>query len=318
VARLDSRPVTSLSDPAVSITGLITSYGSTRAVDGLSATFPRGAVTAVLGPNGAGKTTTLETCEGFRRADSGTVEVLGLDPRRDAHALRPRVGVMLQAGGVYPAARAVEMVRHVASLYATPLDVAALATRLGLDRIGRTPFRRMSGGEQQRVRLACAIVGRPELVFLDEPTSGLDPQGRADVWELVDQLRSDGVTVVLSTHLMEEAERLSDHVVIVDRGRVVAEGSPVDLTASSGVETLTFRGPLHLDATSLTAALPEGCVVTEGPPGTYRMDGSVDPQVLAAVTAWCAGHGVMPRDLAIGRRTLEDVFLELTGRELAP
>lgn len=303
---------------AVEVVDLVKAYAGRPAVDGLSMSVPAGAVTTVLGPNGAGKTTTLETCEGFRRPDAGHVRVLGLDPIRDAHRLRPRVGVMLQSGGIYSAARAVEMVRHVASLYATPLDVVALSSRLGLDRIGRTPYRRMSGGEQQRVKLACALVGRPELVFLDEPTAGLDPQGRADVWELVDQLRSDGVTVVLSTHLMEEAERLSDHVVVVDGGRVVAAGSPAQLTASAADEVITFRGPLHLDVAGLVGALPEGCVVAEGPPGTYRVDGSVDPQVLATVTAWCAGNGVMPRDLTVGRRTLEDVFLELTGRGLQP
>lgn len=303
-------------DAAVAVDGLVRRYGDRTAVDGLSMTVPVGSVTAVLGPNGAGKTTTLEICEGFRSRDAGSVRVLGRDPGTEHAALTPRVGVMLQSGGVYPTVRAGEMVRHAARLYAAPLDPAGLLDRLGLGHVLRTPFRRLSGGEQQRVRLACALVGRPELVFLDEPTAGLDPQGRAMVWELVDTLRTDGVTVVLSTHLMEEAERLADHVVIVDHGRAVAAGSVADLTRADGRDALSFRGALHMDVSGLLSALPEGCTAVESPPGTYRVEGPVDPQVLSTVTAWCAQHGVMPRDLTVGRRTLEDVFLDLTGREL--
>ena len=162
-------------------------------------------MTALLGPNGAGKTTTVEICEGYRRADAGSVRVLGLDPARDGRRLRPRVGVMLQSGGVYPSVRAGEMLRHVAALHADPLDPADLVERLGLGAVSRTPYRRLSGGQQQRVALALAVVGRPELVFLDEPTAGLDPQARRATWELVGDLRRDGVSVVLTTHYMDEA-----------------------------------------------------------------------------------------------------------------
>jgi ABC-2 type transport system ATP-binding protein len=188
---------------AVEVVDLVKRYGGVTAVDGLTAVVEQGRVTAVLGPNGAGKTTTIEMCEGYRRPDSGTVRVLGLDPRRDARALRPRVGVMLQAGGVYPGVKAVEMLRHVAALHAHPLDVDALVDRLGLGSAGRTAYRRLSGGQQQRLSLAMAVVGRPELVFLDEPTAGLDPQARRATWELVEDLRGDGVTVVLTTHYMD-------------------------------------------------------------------------------------------------------------------
>src|SRR6478752_6161821 len=214
------------SDPAISVAGLVKHYGPTRAVDGLSFEVARGEVFGLLGPNGAGKTTTVETLEGYRDPDAGTVRVLGLDPVRDAPALRPRIGVMLQSGGVYSGARADEMLRHMAKLHAHPLDVDTLIERLGLGSCGRTSYRRLSGGQQQRLALAMAVVGRPELVFLDEPTAGLDPQARRATWDLIRDLRRDGVTVILTTHYMDEAEQLADDVAIIDAGRVIAQGSP--------------------------------------------------------------------------------------------
>lgn len=220
------------SDPVVQVRALVKRYGAKTAVDGLDL-VARPGVTAVLGPNGAGKTTTVETCEGYRRPDSGTVRVLGLDPVREGAALRPRIGVMLQSGGVYSGARAEEMLRHVAKLHAHPLDVDALIERLGLDSCGRTSYRRLSGGQQQRLALAMAVVGRPELVFLDEPTAGLDPQARRATWDLVRDLRADGVSVILTTHHMDEAEELSDDVAIIDGGRVVAQGSPRSCAAAA-------------------------------------------------------------------------------------
>jgi ABC-2 type transport system ATP-binding protein len=303
---------------AVEVVGLVKRYGATTAVDGLSMTVARGSITAVLGPNGAGKTTTVETCEGYRRPDAGQVRVLGLDPWREGRALRPRVGVMLQSGGVYPGVKAAEMLRHVAALHARPLDVGMLVERLGLAGAGHTAYRRLSGGQQQRLSLAMAVVGRPELVFLDEPTAGLDPQARRATWELVAELRRDGVTVVLTTHAMDEAEHLADRVVVVDRGRVVLSGSPRELTAHQAQDSLRFRGPPALDVAGLAAALPPGARVQEDRPGEYVVLAPVDPHLLAAVTAWCAERGVMPDGLAVGRRTLEDVFLELTGREQRP
>ncbi|ABW11517.1 ABC transporter related [Parafrankia sp. EAN1pec] len=288
-----------------------------RAVDGLSLSVSVGSVTAVLGPNGAGKTTTIEICEGFRAADSGEVRVLGLDPIRDGAALRPRVGVMLQAGGMYPGARAGEMLRLIAAHHANPLDAGVLMERLGLAEAAGVPFRRLSGGQQQRLSLAMAVVGRPELVFLDEPTAGLDVQGRRDTWELIEELRLSGVTVVLTTHAMDEAERLSDQVVIVNRGRVVAAGSPAELTRGGAEGQLRFRAPAGLDVERLLLALPDGTTGREGPSGHYLVQGTVDPQLLAAVTAWCASNGVLAEDLRVEQRTLEDVFVELTGSELA-
>ncbi|CAL9407432.1 Daunorubicin_doxorubicin resistance ATP-binding protein DrrA [Streptomyces sp. enrichment culture] len=303
-------------DPAVEIRGLVKRYGPKTAVDGLDLTVRRGEVTAVLGPNGAGKTTTIETCEGYLRPDAGTVRVLGLDPVAEASALRPRIGVMLQSGGVYSGARAVEMLRHMSRLYADPLDVPALVERLGLEGCGRTPYRRLSGGQQQRLSLAMAVVGRPELVFLDEPTAGLDPQARRATWELVRELRADGVGVVLTTHHMDEAEQLADEVAIVDAGRVIAHGSPEQLCRGGAENTLRFTGRPALDVASLLKALPDGTQAAEVLPGVYRVTGDIDPQMLATVTSWCAQHGVMPDGLSVERHTLEDVFLELTGKEL--
>ncbi|MFD1833267.1 ABC transporter ATP-binding protein [Streptomyces desertarenae] len=301
---------------AVEVAGLVKRYGSTTAVDGLDLTVARGTVTAVLGPNGAGKTTTVETCEGYRRPDAGTVRVLGLDPVADARALRPRIGVMLQSGGVYPTVRAAEMLRHVAALHAHPLDTGALLERLGLAGCGRTPYRRLSGGQQQRLALALAVVGRPELVFLDEPTAGLDPQARRATWDLVRELRADGVTVVLTTHFMDEAETLADDVAIVDEGRVIARGSPEELCRGGAENSLSFTGRPGLDLGSLLKALPPGTSAAEPVPGTYRLTGSVDPHLLATVTSWCAQNGVLPDGIAVERHTLEDVFLDLTGKEL--
>jgi ABC-2 type transport system ATP-binding protein len=307
-----------VTDLALEVDGLVKRYrtagGARTAVDGLSLAARRGTVLAVLGPNGAGKTSTVEVCEGFRTADEGSVRVLGLPPRTPA--LRPRVGVMPQAGGTYPGLRCGEALRLVASFAAEPLDPGMLLERLGLVEVERTACRRLSGGQQQRLSLAMAVVGRPELVFLDEPTAGLDPQARRATWELVEALRADGATVVLTTHLMDEAERLADDVVVLDHGRAVAAGTVAELTRHGAAGQLRFRATPGLDLDQLLLALPEGCRAEEGSPGQYLVEGPVDPQLLAAVTAWCAASGVRADDLRVETRTLEDVFLELTGREL--
>jgi ABC-2 type transport system ATP-binding protein len=307
-----------VTDLALEVDGLVKRYrtgGSTRtAVDGLSLTARGGTVLAVLGPNGAGKTTTVEVCEGYRTPDAGTVRVLGLAPRDPA--LRPRVGVMPQTGGTWPGLRCGEALRLVASFAAHPLDPALLLERLGLSDVARMPCRRLSGGQQQRLSLAMAVVGRPELVFLDEPTAGLDPQARRATWGLVEALRSDGVAVVLTTHLMDEAERLADHVVVLDAGRVVAAGTVPELTRHGAAGQLRFRATPGLDLDQLLLALPDGCLAKESPSGQYLVEGPVDPQLLAAVTAWCASNGVRADDLRVETRTLEDVYLDLTGKAL--
>jgi ABC-2 type transport system ATP-binding protein len=304
-------------DPAVVVQRLVKRYRGRAVVDGLSFSAARGQVTAVLGPNGAGKTTTVECCEGLRRPDGGEVRVLGLDPIRDAVTLRPRVGVMLQDGGLPTGARAGDVLGHVAALHARPLPPADLLDLLGLTAHARTTVRRLSGGQRQRLALAAAVIGRPELVFLDEPSAGLDPQARLAVWDVVARLRGDGVGVVLTTHLMDEAERLADQVVIVDGGRVVAAGSPAELTSADD-GTLTFSARPGLDLRGLIAAMPDGVTTAEPSAGHYRVEAptGLDPGMIATVTSWCAEHGIMPEGLSLRRRTLEDVFLELTGRSL--
>lgn len=328
--------------PAVEISGLVKAYGAVRAVDGLTLEADAGRITAVLGPNGAGKTTAIECAEGLRSPDAGTVRVLGLDPVRDGAGLRARVGVMLQDGGLPSGAPALACLRHVAAMYARPRDIGELSERLGLAAFARTPVRRLSGGQRQRLALACAVVGRPEVVFLDEPSAGLDPQGRRAVWDLVAELRAAGVSVVLTTHLMEEAETLAHHVVIVDHGRIIAEGSPADLRAAEGPPGIRFTGPPGL-AAALTRDVA-GVVVEEVDGGTYlarllttgttdatagaagrdgARPGGADPggdsavaARIAALTAWGAANGFLLTGFASGSRTLEDVFLDLTGREL--
>ncbi|GAB3085133.1 ABC transporter ATP-binding protein [Nocardioides zeae] len=305
--------------PAVAVDGLVMRYGDLVAVDHLDLRVEAGTITAVLGPNGAGKTTTLETCEGYRRPQGGTVRVLGLDPVRDRRALLPRIGVMLQAGGAWSGVRAEEMLRHVAALHADPLPVGLLVERLGLAECGRTPFRRLSGGQQQRLGLATALVGRPELLFVDEPTAGMDPAIRRTTWELLEELRADGVTTVLTTHYLEEAERLADHVHVIDRGRLIASGTPYELTRAGGATTVrlvvTKPFPPHAPA-SLQTALGPATEVTTINAQSLLITGPADASTLAKVSAWCEQHGVLPEALTLGQRTLEDVFLQLTGRVL--
>ena len=300
---------------AIEVDGLVRRFGSMTAVDTLSFTVPRGELVALLGPNGAGKTTTLDVCTGFARPDGGSVRVLGLDSWRDSAALRPRVGVMLQAGGSHAAARAGEMLEVIARCSAHPLDPGWLLRTLGLDGVARTPVRRLSGGQVQRLSLAMALVGRPELLFLDEPTAGMDPQARHLVWDLLRAARSDGVSILLTTHLLDEAELLADRVVIIDHGRVVAAGSPAELTGGAHGQ-LRFAAASGLDVELLRMALPDGYAVREITYGRYLVEGDIVPATVATVTSFCARVGVMPGDLQVGRRSLDDVYLELTGREI--
>jgi len=302
-------------DAALVVDGLVRRFGSLRAVDGLSMTLPRGTLMALLGPNGAGKTSTLDVCTGFARPDSGTVRVLGLDPWKQSRSLRPRIGVMLQAGGAHAAARVGEMLSVIARCSARPLDPAWLLDTLGLSDAVRTPVRRLSGGQLQRLSLAMALVGRPELLFLDEPTAGMDPQARHLVWDLLRSVRRDGVSVLLTTHLLDEAELLADRVVIIDHGRVVAEGAPAELIGNAPAQ-LRFTAVAGLDVDLLCSALPHGYSATEVSPGRYLVEGDIAPATVATVTSFCARVGVMPVDVQVGHRTLDEVYLELTGREI--
>ena len=292
------------------------SYGDVVAVDGVSFSARRGQVLALLGPNGAGKTSTVEALEGYRRPASGRVTVLGLDPVSQRSHLTPRIGVMLQRGGVYPSLSATAALRLFAAFYDDPADPDELVRRVGLEEVADTPWRRLSGGEQQRLSLALALVGRPEVAFLDEPTAGVDPGGRLAVRQVVRDLRDRGACVVLATHELEEAERLADEVLILDRGRVVAGGTPAALMAAGVGGQIRFGAPPGLDADGLGAAL--GAVVVEERPGEYRADTDATPAAVARLTAWLAERDLPLADLRAGRQTLEDVFLRLTSESTAP
>jgi ABC-2 type transport system ATP-binding protein len=278
-------------------------------VDGISFTAAAGEVLALLGPNGAGKTTTVETMEGYRRPGSGRVRVLGLDPVSAHRDLVPRIGVMLQQPGVYPMMNAVRAVRLFASYYERPRDGGELIELLGLANVATTPFKRLSGGEQQRLALALALLGRPEVVFLDEPTSGVDPAGRQAVRSVIAAVRDEGTCVVLTSHELDEVERLADQIVIIDEGRVVAAGAPGEIGA--GAEEVRFSAPAGLDVAALAVVL--GATVTETLPGDYLVGAVPTPALLALITAWLAERDLALGSLRAGRERLEDLFLRLVS-----
>lgn len=296
---------------AIELDHLVVDYGGRRAVDGLSFSVEAGQVLALLGPNGAGKTTTVETLEGYRSPTSGTVRVLGLHPASQHRELVRRMGVMLQRGGVYPRIGARQALRLFSAYYPDPLDPDALLERLGLREIQRTPYRRLSGGEQQRLSLALALVGRPDVAFLDEPTAGVDPGGRLVIREVVQELAERGAAVLITTHELEEAERIADQVVIIDSGRLIAAGSPAELTTGGGRDRFSFGAPHGIDVRSLALAL--GAPVEESRPGEYSVRAPATPDLVAALTAWLADRQLPLADLRAGRASLEDVFLRLTG-----
>ena len=296
---------------AIEVHELVVRYGDVLAVDAVSFEAQAGQITAVLGPNGAGKTTTVEVLEGFRRPDAGRVSVVGLDPAADHAALTRRIGVMLQTGGVGPGVRVGEALRHAAALYEDSLDPAGLLERVGLIGKERRTWRQISGGEQRRLALALALVGRPQVAFLDEPASGVDPQGRLAIREVVAGLRADGVTVLLTTHDLDEAEKLADHVVILDHGRVLAAGSPSELMTDAAPAEVRFGAPPGLDVAGLSARI--GATVSEATAGEYLVAAAGTPALVAALTTWLAEHDLPLADLRAGRQRLEDVFLRLTA-----
>ncbi len=299
--------------PVIEVEQLVKRYGATAAVDELSFTVSAGEVFALLGPNGAGKTTTIEILEGLRAPDSGHVRVLGTDPRRGGGPLAARIGVMPQDGALYAGIRAEEALRLFASFYPQPADTDELIDRLGLDAVRRTTYRHLSGGERQRLSLALALVGRPELAFLDEPTAGMDVHARRRTWEILAEAKIRGVTVLLTTHLLEEAEQLADRVAIMHRGRLAAVGSPAELTASAGRD-LRFRTDADIDLGALATAL--GAEVTRERTGTYRVAlAAPTPRLVAALTSWLESREVLVRELSVGSRTLEEAFIALTGGE---
>jgi ABC-2 type transport system ATP-binding protein len=313
--------------PAVQVTGLTVRYGpagTPAAVDGVDLAAASGEVLVVLGPNGAGKTSTVETLEGYRRPVSGEVRVLDLDPLTDHAALSGRVGVMLQRGGVYPMLGPRRVLRLFAGYYPDPVPAEELLDLVDLRAVAATPWRHLSGGEQQRLSLALALVGRPEVAFLDEPTAGVDPEGRIAVRAVVDGLRQKGVCVVLTTHELGEAEKMADRIVILSSGRVVLEGTPHDLTsgAAGGVadttQAVTFGAPPGLDVVALAETVGRGTTASETAAGRYRVEaqGVATPAVTAAVANFLAARGATLTDLMVGKN-LEDVYFEAVGTAAA-
>jgi ABC-2 type transport system ATP-binding protein len=302
------------SPPVVRVAGIRKTYGSTIAVDDVSFDVYAGEIFGLIGPNGAGKTTTMECVEGLRRVDRGAISVLGLDPRRDVYTLQERIGVQLQAAQLQKRIKVREAVSFWASLYRDPVDGDRLIDQLGLSDKRNAWFMTLSGGQKQRLFIALALINDPELVFLDELTTGLDPQARRAIWELVRGIRQRGKTVFLTTHLMEEAERLCDRVAIIDHGRIVDIGAPAALVQRHCPERTVVVATDDAGAGDRFRALANvESVSGQGPELTVRgRGGDLVTQVIDCV----AEHRIRVIDLRTESQTLEDVFLKLTGHAI--
>jgi ABC-2 type transport system ATP-binding protein len=314
-------------DTAVRVTDIRKSYGRREILAGVSFDVRRGELLALLGPNGAGKTTTVEIIEGYRRADGGTVRVLGLDPIHDGPRLRPRIGLMLQEGGIDGRSTPREVLRLYARFYRDPEDPDRLLEAVDLVTAAGTRFRRLSGGEKQRLGLALALVGRPELLVLDEPTAGMDPAAKQATRDRIAALRAAGTTILLTTHELGDVEKLADHVAVLDRGRIVAYGTPAELTGS-GAPRIRFRLSRPIDEAdrvalaAVAAAFGGGSPRTAatGPGASYELVGLVqapDPALVAALASWLAGRGLLLTELRLGSASLEERYLELVGVDVA-
>jgi ABC-2 type transport system ATP-binding protein len=305
---------------AVIVQDLTKRYGDRTVLDGVSLSVAPGELVALLGPNGAGKTTTVEIIEGYRRADGGTVRVLGHDPVRGGRVLRARVGLMLQGGGIDPRAAPLETLVQYGRFHADARDAEELLDLVGLRAVARTRYRRLSGGERQRLGLALALVGRPEVLVLDEPTAGMDPEGRAATRAIVADLRASGVAILLTSHDLGDVERMADRVVVLRAGTIVATGTPPELAA--GVRPrLRFRleRALTPDQQSelgrrISVVRPGATIVADTDAGRYRVDGPApDPSVIAALAGWCAEAGRLLVEVHAVGGTLEEAYLELVG-----
>ena len=307
-------------DPMVVVDGLVKRYGPRTVLDGVSLSVGRGELVALLGPNGAGKTTTVEIVEGYRRADHGTARVLGEDPATGGRALRARVGLMLQGGGIDPRAQPRETLRQYGRFHADPRNADELLELVGLGSVAGTRYRRLSGGERQRLGLALALVGRPEVVILDEPTAGMDPEARATTRAIVADLRTEGAAILMTSHDLTDVERLADRIYVLAGGRIVAAGTPTELRAG-----VTARLRFQVDRSlgteevaglerALAAVRPGKTVVPDGDGGRYRLEGSVpDAASIAALAGWCASAGLLIVELRTSGGSLEDAYLELVA-----
>jgi ABC-2 type transport system ATP-binding protein len=304
--------------PAISVRGLVKRYAGRAVVDGVDFDVEAGEVFALLGPNGAGKTTTVEIIEGYRQRDGGLVSVLGVDPAAGGATLRARVGLMLQAGGVDPRTRPAELLALYAAFHAKPRDPGDVLALVGLNGVAATPYRHLSGGEKQRLGLALALVGRPDLLILDEPTAGMDPAARASTRELIRSLRSEGIATLLTTHDLADLERVADRVAIIDHGRIIASGNPAELVAGTFPRlTVQFAQPLDDDlVASLTTELGAPFKVsfaTSDPRNVIVSGPAPDPPLVARLSTWAATVNVLITRLETSGGSLESRYLELTG-----
>jgi ABC-2 type transport system ATP-binding protein len=343
-----------VSTSAVELERLTKQYSGRVVLDALDLTIGSGELFALLGPNGAGKTTTVEIVEGYRKPDGGTVRVFGHDPRRDSGTVRPYLGLMLQSGGLYSQLRPIEALELFAAFYPDPLAPVQLLAQVGLARVARTRYRDLSGGERQRLSLALAIVGRPRLAILDEPTGAMDAQARRETWNLLRELREGGTTILLTTHLLDEAEALADRVAIIDHGRLVALGTPAELRRGLGIaphaapatagpgdaESEAAPGSMAaaLEATTEPAAdvrevrlelasaldddqltrlgrLPSVQALRADRAGVYVLRTASAGDLLVELSTWLLAIGVEPLAIRVGQGSLEDVFLRLIGEE---
>lgn len=319
VRAVSDQPETSgtASSAAIHVERLAKAYNGHAAVRDLSFSVRPGEIFALLGPNGAGKTTTVEIIEGYRRADSGSVRVLGLDPIGQAAALKPQIGVMLQQDGLYPSLRPGEVLDLYARFFAHPERPAELLERVGLTDAAGTRCRQLSGGQKRRLALALALVGRPRLLFLDEPTTGMDPQARRATWDIIRTLKERNTTILLTTHFMDEAERLADRIAIIDGGSLVALDTPAGLTREQSTTTtqIYFTAIPGLDIAAV-AKLPLARAAREDSAGRYEVETGDAPALLVELTTWLRDHKLELGELRVGRSSLEDVFLRLTGKEI--
>lgn len=308
----------------------LTASGLYRAVNKVNLRVFPGEVVVLLGANGAGKTTTLACAQGLLKPTRGTVRLLGENPLQADPELRAKVGIMLQDGGLPNAMHPIPLLEHISTMYTDPHPVEELAERLGIDTFNGTTIRRLSGGQKQRVSLAAALIGRPDVLFLDEPSAGLDPQSRNVVFDIIREQRELGTAIVLTTHLIDDAQKLADYVYIIENGATVQEGTVSELIASDGTNRLQYSLnaptltceqllPAHLRAgVELIEKVPYTLARDGTPsvPGEYELVGALRPEHLAAFTAALAEHYLMPISLTMEPKTLEDVFLDISGRDI--
>jgi ABC-2 type transport system ATP-binding protein len=294
-------------DLAIEVRGLVKSYAGTQAVRGIDLAVRRGEIYALLGPNGAGKTTTVEILEGYRSRDDGEISVLGVDPSHERAQLKGRIGIVLQSTGMDRYLTVRETIAMYATFYTDPRPVDDVIRQVGLEEKSTVRVSKLSGGQQRRLDVAIAIVANPELLFLDEPTTGFDPSARHEAWEVIKSLATLGMTVVLTTHYMDEAQFLADRVAVVVGGRIVAEGTPATLGGRDVANArIRYRSPAG-------ARPPDGLSAPEGPDGYIEIQPKDVVQALHQLTGWAIDHSVALDGLQVSRLSLEDVYLALTG-----